>query len=81
MSIRAEADGMGKGLPVGFLDLEQDALPLTEGAEDAAFEGPWTEHHLGPVGVTDDDPDARRGVVHLDDSLRHRIRPSRPCRP
>ena len=54
--------------------VEDDSLPLPEGAEHGTLERPWPKEHLGAVDITDNDPGTSHGIVGLDDTLVH-VRP------
>lgn len=57
--------------PIVLDRLEDDPLPLTQGAEHGAAERSRADEDLGAVVVTDDDADAGDGVIGLDHALKH----------
>src|SRR5215510_3443639 len=62
------ADAHGRGAAVA-VELEGDALPLSQHAEDRALERVGGEHELGAIGVAHDDALAGLRVVDADDAL------------
>lgn len=72
VAILAETHRGDEGAAILVDDVEDDSLPLAQGAEYRALQRARAEKDLGSIGIAHDDPDTGDRVIGLDDALVHR---------